>query len=50
MPTEILEKPNDKHYEKEIAEIEKNIKHHEKSIVSLFKYNISFLRKKQKKR
>jgi hypothetical protein len=35
MPTDILEKPNDKHYEKELAQLDTQIKHHEKSIVSL---------------
>jgi hypothetical protein len=35
MPSDILEKPNDKHYEKELATLDQQIKHHEKSIVKL---------------
>jgi hypothetical protein len=36
MPQVILDKPNDKHYEKEIKELDDKIAFHNKSIVSLF--------------
>ncbi len=35
-PEVILDKPNDKHYEKQLEEIEKTIAFHKNSIVSLF--------------
>jgi hypothetical protein len=35
MPADILERPNDKHYEKELAQLDQQIAHHNKSIVSL---------------
>jgi hypothetical protein len=34
MPKDILEKPNEKHFEKAKKEIEDQIEHHKKSIVN----------------